>query len=315
MIEFNIPLPFDRHEPEFWTMDAVRRIGAAIERAGFASALVTDHPCPPGRWLDTGGHLAQDPWVMMSLVAAATSRVRVQTGILVLPYRNPFVVARSIATLDRFSGGRVTIGVGAGYLKGEYFAVGADFEHRNEIMDEYLRAMKLALSQEEFSFVGTGYEARGCRIQPGPIQKPHPPIYIGGNAPRAIRRAVELGDAWYPFFTVAGISNATTRTREITGIDDLAAPIAYMREYSEKIGRETPPLVAVGSLISPGDTWTPQKVIDNAGRMAELGVVAAGMHLEGGTLAEFCDNVERFGEDVIARVAGRAESAPAPSLQ
>ena len=137
------------------------------------------------------------------------------------------------------------------------------------------------------------------------MQTPHPPLYIGGNAPRAIRRAVELGDAWYPFFTVAGVSNATTRTREITGIDDRAAPIAYMKEYCEKVGRAKPPIVAVGSLISPGESWTPQKLVDNAGLMAELGVAAAGMHLEGHTVAQFCDNVERFGQDVIAKV-GRA---------
>ncbi|MET0179475.1 MAG: LLM class F420-dependent oxidoreductase, partial [Novosphingobium sp.] len=292
--------------PEFWTLDAVRAVATAAEHAGFSTALVTDHPCPPGRWLDSGGHLAQDPWVMMALVAGATTTLRVQTGILVLPYRNPFVVARSIATLDRFSGGRVTVGVGAGYLKGEYHALGVDFEQRNELMDEYLRALKVSLSQDEFSFKGTGYEARGCRIQPGPVQKPHPPLYIGGNAPRAIRRAVELGDAWYPFFTVAGVSNAVTRTAEISGIDDLEKPIAYMHAHCEKVGRENPPLIAVGSLISPGESWTPQKLIDNAGRMAALGVVAAGMHLEGGTVAEFCDNVARFGDEVIAKVRGSA---------
>ena len=302
MIEFNIPLPFDRHEPEFWTMDAVRQVGAAIERAGFSAALVTDHPCPPGRWLDSGGHLAQDPWVMLALLAGVTSTIRLQTGILVLPYRNPFVVARSVATLDRFSGGRVTVGVGAGYLKGEYFAVGADFDNRNELMDEYLRALKVALSQDEFSFTGTGYEARGCRIEPGPVQKPHPPLLVGGNARRAIRRAVELGDGWYPFFTVAGVSNATTRTAEITGVEDLVEPLAYMRQHCEKVGRATPPIVSVGSVVAPGESWTPQKVVDRAGRFRELGVVAAGMHLEGRSVAEFCDNVEQFGQEVIAKV-------------
>lgn len=303
MLEFNIPLPFDRHDgADFWSLAAVREIGAAIERAGFAACLVTDHPCPPGRWLDSGGHLAHDPWVMLALMAAATTTVRLQTGILVLPYRNPFVTARSIATLDRFSNGRVTVGVGAGYLKGEYHALGVDFEQRNELMDEYLRALKLALGQEEFSFVGTGYEARGCRIQPPPVQKPHPPLLIGGNARRAIRRAVELGDGWYPFFTVAGVSNATTRTAGITSAADLAEGIAYMRAHCEKVGRAEPPSVAIGSVVYPGESWTPQLVIDRAGEFAELGIVAAGMHIEGRSCAEFCDNVERFGAEVIAKL-------------
>ena len=198
MLQFNIPLPFDRHDvgDQFATMDAVREVGAAIERAGFSAALVTDHPCPTGRWLDDGGHHAHDPFVMLSLLAAATTTVRLQTGILVLPYCNPFIVARAVASLDRFANGRVTLGVGAGYFKGEYRALGVDFHTRNDLMDEYLKALKLALSGLEFASEGTGYPAYGNRVLPGPIQRSHPPIYIGGNAPRAIRHAAELGDGW-----------------------------------------------------------------------------------------------------------------------
>ena len=126
-MKINIPLPFDILDPpgEFTTMDAVREVGAAVERAGFHAGLVTDHPCPTGRWLDSGGHYAQG--ALRHAVAAggpATATLRLQTGILVLPYRNPFGVARDIATLDVFSNGRVSLSVGAGYLKGEYRADG-----------------------------------------------------------------------------------------------------------------------------------------------------------------------------------------------
>src|ERR1700751_782296 len=100
-MQFNVPLPFDLGDESFPTMAGVKQIGGAIERAGFAPCLVTDHPCPTGRWLDSGGHHAHDPFVTLSLVAAVTTRIRLQTGILVLPYRNPFIVARSIASLDR----------------------------------------------------------------------------------------------------------------------------------------------------------------------------------------------------------------------
>jgi probable F420-dependent oxidoreductase len=302
MIQFNIPLPFDLGDEAFLTLDAVKQVGGAIERAGFAACLVTDHPCPTGRWLDSGGHHAHDPFVMLSLVAAVTTKIRLQTGILVLPYRNPFIVARSIASLDRFSGGRVTIGMGAGYLKGEYRALGVDFEQRNELMDEYLKALKLALSGEEFAFEGNGYQAFGNRILPGPVQKPHPPLLVGGNARRAIRRAVELGDGWYPFFTVGGVSTSTTRTADITNEEELAEALAYMRAHCEAIGRETPPIVAIGSIVKPGESWTPEMIIDRAGRFAELGLVAAGMNIEGRTPAEWCDNAERFGQEVIAKL-------------
>jgi probable F420-dependent oxidoreductase len=304
MINFNVPLPFDRLDAgdEFQTMEAVKEVGAAIERAGFAAALVTDHPCPTGRWLDAGGHHAQDPFVMLGLLAAHTSNVRLQTGILVLPYRNPFTVARQIATLDRFANGRVTVGFGAGYLKGEYRALGVDFEQRNELMDEYLRALKISLTGEEFSFEGTGYQAHGNRIQPGPVQRPHPPLLVGGNAPRAIRRAVELGDGWYPFFTIGGVSTATTRTADITNLDELEAAIGYLKGHCEKVGRADMPVIQCGSSLTHGESWTPQFMVDRAARFAEMGVSAAGMSIEGRTRAEWCDNAEAFGEAVIAKL-------------
>ena len=118
-----------------------------------------------------------------------TSTLRLHTGILVLPYRNPFIVARAAATLDVFSGGRLSLGVGAGYLKGEYYAVGAHFARRNDVMDEYIAAMKASWTGEQFDFAGTGYSARVNRIRPRPTQRPHPPLFIGGNSRRANPRA------------------------------------------------------------------------------------------------------------------------------
>lgn len=183
-------MPFDRtgSPEEFQRPEAVAEIARLLERVGFDGGNVTDHPCPTGRWLDAGGHHAQDP----------------------------FITACAVATLDVFSGGRVTLGLGAGYLKGEYRALGIDFEKRNEIVDEYIGALKAAWGAEEFSFKGSGYEARGSRILPGPVHKPHPPLLIGGNSRRAIRRAVEVGDAWYPFFTSGAVSR-TSRTAPMSG--------------------------------------------------------------------------------------------------
>jgi probable F420-dependent oxidoreductase len=303
-MKINIPLPFDRSADagEFFTLTGVAKVGAAIEKAGFHSACVTDHPVPTGRWIDSGGHYAQDPFVMLSLVASATKTVKLQTGILVLPYRNPFIVARSMSTLDVYSGGRVLLGVGAGYLKGEYRALGVDFDSRNDLMDEYLRALKAAFSGEEFTFEGTGYTAFGNRVLPQPLQKPHPPFLIGGNAPRAIRRAVELGDAWYPFFT-DGLSTATTRTFDMTGEEDLRKGIDYMTAHCEKVGRETPPEIVLGGLNKPGQKVTYQELVDLAGAYGEMGVVAAGVSVAGETVDEWCDNALRMGEEVIAKVS------------
>jgi probable F420-dependent oxidoreductase len=305
-MKLNAILPFDHiDEPdEFTTLDAVREIGAVVERAGFAGASVTDHPAPTGRWLDAGGHHAQDPFVMLSLFAAHTRTVRLKTGILVLPYRNPFITARAVATLDVFSGGRVSLGVGAGYLKGEYRALGVDFERRNEIMDEYLKALKAAWTADEFTFEGTGYQAFGNRILPRPLQKPHPPLLIGGNSKRAIRRAAELGDAWNPFLA-SGPLSTTSRTAEMASIDDIAEGIRYMHAHCETIGREKPPEVVLSGLIHPGEKWTVETLLDKIGRLTEIGVHEAAVSIEGRTRAQWNDNAERFAADVIAKIPER----------
>lgn len=302
-MKLNVTLPFDHTfaPDEFLTMEAVADISRTVEQAGFNGGNVTDHPCPTARWLDAGGHDAQDPFVMLGLVAAHTRTLRLQTGILVLPYRNPFIVARAAATLDVFSAGRLTLSFGAGYLKGEYFALGADFERRNDTMDEYIEAMKLAWTGEEFSFEGTGYSARGNRMRPRPVQRPHPPLYVGGNSRRAIRRAVELADGWNPFFTPAQLSS-TARTAAITSEADLADGIAYLREHCEKTGRETPPDIFLASITQPGEQWTPQQLVDKIGRFRDMGVVGAGISIEGRTRAEWCDNAARFGADVISKL-------------
>ena len=303
-MKINATLPFDRIDQpgEFLHLDAVSEIGAALEEAGFSGANVTDHPCPTGRWLDAGGHDAQDPFVMLSLMAAATRTLRLQTGILVLPYRNPFVVARAAAPLDVFSGGRLTLGLGAGYLKGEYYALGGDFEGRNDIMDEYIKAMKAAWSGEDFDFQGAGYSARGNRIRPQPTQRPHPPLLVGGNSRRAIRRAVELGDGWCPFMTAASLS-ATARTAAMAGEEDLAGGLAYLRQYCDGVGRQTPPEIFFSSITRPGEPWDAQAVIDRLGRYGELGVTGVAAHIEGRDRAEWCDNARRFGAEVIARLS------------
>ncbi|MEO5586778.1 MAG: TIGR03619 family F420-dependent LLM class oxidoreductase [Novosphingobium sp.] len=303
-MKINCPLPFDHLDPpgEFTTLDAVREVGAVLERAGFNAGLVTDHPAPTGRWLDSGGHYAQGPFVMLALLAASTTTLRLQTGILVLPYRNPFSVARDVATLDHFSGGRVTLSVGAGYLKGEYRAMGVDFDARNELMDEYIRALRVSLTGEEFSFEGTGYVAYGNRIIPGPVQ-PRLPIYGGGNAKRAIRRVVDLCDGWNPFFTgVSGVNTATTRTVAMSDEEDLAVGLAYMREYSDQVGRADLPEIVLGGLTPPGVKVSSQEMLDLAARYGEMGVSTAAISPAGRSRAEWCDDAERIGAEVIAKL-------------
>lgn len=303
-MKINCPLPFDHADQpdEFVTMEAVKEIGAAVEKAGFNAGLVTDHPVPTGRWLDSGGHYAQAPFVMLALLAAHTTTLRLQTGILVLPYRNPFIVARDITTLDAYAGGRVTLSVGAGYLKGEYKALGVDFEQRNELMDEYIKAIRLATTGEEFAFEGSGYLAHGNRIIPGSPQKPLP-IYVGGNAKRAIRRVVDLADGWNPFFTMGGeVNSATTRTASMTGEEDLKAGIDYMKDYAAKVGREVLPEVVLGGVNKPGEDLSSAEILDRVSLYKEMGVTTAGVTVKGRDRKEWIENCLKVGEEVIAKI-------------
>lgn len=299
----SVTLPFDhiQYGDEFVSMAAVHECSKAAEDAGFWSGTVTDHPVPSYRWLDNGGHYAQDPFVMLSMVAAVTTKLRLQTNIVVLPYRNPFITARSVSSLDAFSNGRVILGLGAGYLKPEYKALGVDFDSRNDLMDEYMKAMKLAWTGEDFSFEGTGYTAVGNRVLPKPVQNPHPPLLVGGNSKRALRRTVELGDAWHPFIVPKMVTD-TARTANIEGDDDILEAIAYMKAHCEKVGRATtPPVIASSTFqIKPG--FNAQEAIDHYAHMKSIGVDGSGASVLASTRAEWCDLARQFGEEVISKV-------------
>lgn len=299
----SVTFPFDHIQKadEFCTMEAVRDCAAAAEAAGFHSGTVTDHPIPSYRWLDNGGHYAQDPFVMLSMVAAVTTRLMLQTNIIVLPYRNPFVTARAVSSLDHFSNGRVILGMGAGYLKPEFKALGVDFDNRNDLMDEYIRAMKMAWTGEDFAFEGSGYTAVGNRMLPTPMQKPHPPLLIGGNSKRALRRTVELGDAWHPFIVPKAVTD-TARTAAIDGDADILASIAYMADHCAKVGRETPPQVICSSTFAIRPGFSAQEAIDGYENLRRLGVAASGASIMAETRSQWCDLARQFGEQVITRL-------------
>ena len=176
---------------------------------------MTDHPAPDAKWLAGGGHHALDPFVALSFAAAATTRIRVQTHILVLPYRNPLLTAKSVLSLDVLSGGRVILGVAPGYLKPEFAALGVDFDERNELTDEAIDVMRQLWTDGEIETVGRHFRTRGTTMRPPVVQKPHPPIWIGGNSTAAIRRAAERGQGWVPFPNPGGLTLARAHARAL----------------------------------------------------------------------------------------------------
>lgn len=302
-VRFSLQLPTDRMAAgdEFVSGVAVAEMAAAIEKAGFDACFVTEHPFPSDRWLETGGHHALDPYVALSFAAAATKRLRLQTNIAVLAYRNPFLTAKSVASLDVLSGGRVILGVAAGYLKGEFEALGADFDARNERTDEAIAVLRRAWSEDGIALEGAGFRARGNSMQPKPRQA-RLPIWVGGNSRRAIRRAALLGDGWIPFPTV-GLAADRIRTAPIESLDQLRERLGYLRAYAEEIGRTTPLdvcFVPFGLAMHRPESIDAQHFHETVALLEDMGVSWLSVVLPGKTRAEFCERVERFGGEVLA---------------
>jgi probable F420-dependent oxidoreductase len=299
-MRFSVELPTQRvgAGDEFVSAAAIAAVARGAEEAGFSACFVTDHPFPGKVWLDAGGHHTLDPFVALSFAAAATSVLRVQTHILVLPYRNPFLIAKAAASLDVLSGGRLILGVAAGYLESEFAALGGDFGGRDEVADQSLAAMVRAWSGEPVTMDGVGFRARDNVMLPQPLQRPHPPLWIGGNSKRAIRRAVEHGDGWVPFPNPAPLARFS-RTAVLVSPADLAERIAYAREYAVATGRERP--LEVCYAIGTGRAATTQQIIEAVGVWARLGVGWLTVAVPGRTRAEYCDGLRRFGAEVIAR--------------
>jgi probable F420-dependent oxidoreductase len=282
---------------EFISADGIADMAQAAEAAGFDAISVTDHPFPWDKWLAHGGHHAVDPFVALSFAAAATTTVRLHTNLLVVSYRNPWLAAHSVATLDRLSGGRMILGIGAGYLEAEFQALGVTFDDRNERTDESIRIMRRAW---------TGESIDGNTMQPTPAQPGGPPIWIGGNSRRAVRRAVELGDAWTPFPTGPAKVAARTRTASLNTPDDLRTMVSYAAEHSAAVGR-TKPLDVVFSplsltMIGHELTWKADEVLEEIGMLRATGMTGLNVMLPGDSRAELADEMARFGDEVISRI-------------
>lgn len=306
-MKFSIQLPTDRvsQPDEFLTAQALTEVGQAVEAAGFDSCYVTDHPAPTDVWLNDGGHHTLDPFVALSFVAAATTRILLQLHVLIVAYRNPFLSAKSIATLDVLSGGRVIAGVAAGYLEGEFDALGADFENRNDITDERIREMQRIWAGGSIDLEGRDFNAQGITTLPPTAQQPHPPIWVGGNSKRAIRRAVEFGDGWLPFPTPPAMASRV-RTAVLANLDDLKDRIAYARAHAEKIGRSKPldiAFIPFGMRMNSPEPVDPVQFAEKVDELAELGVTWLTVAPPLGTRAEYCDWARRFGDDVLAKLS------------
>lgn len=299
-MRFSIQLATERVDQpeEFLTADAIAKMALTAEEAGFDACFVTDHPIPEDEWLASGGHHALDPFVALSFAAAATTRIRLHTNLLILPYRNPFLTAKAAATLDVASGGRLILGVGAGYLEGEFAALGIDRTRRNELTDEALVLLKRVWSETGLECAADGFGPRSVTALPHPTQVPHPPIWVGGNSKRAIRRAVEHADGWAPFPAPAAVAERTG-TAPITSLDDLRPRLAYAREHALRIGREEPLdiiFIPLGFSMRRGAGAAVERLANDLPAYVDAGVSWLSLGVPCETRAEYCERVRELGE-------------------
>ena len=262
---------------------SVTELAVAAERAGFAGFSFTEHPAPGARWLDAGGHQTLDPFVALGAVAAVTTRLKLLTYLAVLPYRNPLLTAKAAATVDSLSNGRFILGAGTGYLKTEFFALGADFDERNERFDEALDVMPMHWKGEPFSYQGKHFAARDIVARPRPVQNPIP-IWLGGNSKLTLRRVAERAQGWMPLIGPAEMS-ATTRTPHLDSVGAIAEPLAVLRDLAGERFASLDICVSYDG-ASPADPSAPgeggdrrndpsadvERRRDAMGRLGELGV-------------------------------------------
>ncbi len=223
---------------DFFAPGPWEEVAVKVEMCGLDAISISEHIIPGARWLEKGGHQTVDPFVALAYAGAVTTRLRLLTYLAVAPYRNPFALAKAAATLDRLSGGRMILGLGTGYQKSEFFALGVDIDERNALFDEALDVLPLHWSGNAFSYEGRHFNARDVRALPAPIQDPIP-IWIGGNSKLTRHRVAQRAQGWMPLPGDAVLS-ATARTPYLGTLDEIASAMTEIREAALASGRTEP---------------------------------------------------------------------------
>jgi probable F420-dependent oxidoreductase len=218
--------------------DTLARRARLAEDAGFEGLWVGDHIALPTGVYDPPGQPRLEAVVTLAHLAALTSRIRLGFGVIVLPQRQPVLLAKQISSIDHLSGGRLTVGLGVGYLEPEFRALGVSLSERAARTDEYLAAMRALWEQPEPAFAGRFVSFDGITQQPPPAQRPHPPIIIGGHSPATYRRALRGGNGWYGWDLTPEQVTAT-----LAEINETAAAMDRPAELGDLEITVTPPAV------------------------------------------------------------------------
>lgn len=305
-MRFGFYLPTRGRSAEPDALEALVRRGEAL---GFHSTVIADHVVFPvsiaSKYPYTvsgafpGGGDALEQLTLMSFVAAKTERLRLITSVMILPHRNPVLTAKMLATIDVLSRGRVTVGVGVGWLREEFAALGAaSFDRRGAVSDEYLKIFKTLWTQNPASFRGEFYRFENLKCLPQPVQKPHPPIWIGGHTRAALRRVARHGDGWHP----VGANPAA-----LLAPPEFKTLVDELRRFTEAEGRDShaltisfkAPLYDEG--VPPSGARRPfsgttDQVIDDIATYASLGVSELIFDFRSEEPKQSLERIERFAQ-------------------
>tara|TARA_B100000809_G_scaffold199780_1_gene199873 strand:+ start:163 stop:1071 length:909 start_codon:yes stop_codon:yes gene_type:complete len=296
--------------------EQLRTVAQRAEDLGYDHVWVSDHIILPKK-VDSFYPYAADgvatfkpdepyyePLAALNFIAGCTQRIRLGTHVLIIPYRNPVLTAKILSTLDVLSGGRLILGAGVGWMEEEFKAMGLDtYKERGAVTDEYLQIYKELWTKEDASFDGKYYQISDTGFEPKPVQKPHPPIWIGGHSGPAVRRAAKYGDGWMPI----GL-----RPPAILEPEELAGKIARLRKLTVEAGR---PEDAVSLTFSTGVVFNdaagssrawmqgnPEQVASDLRQYQDLGVSNFIINFEGSTVPELQENMERFSREVMTLI-------------
>ena len=300
--------------------DTIARIVRGGERLGFDFASVNDHIVVPraidsrypysesGEWQGRAGGEALEQLSMLAFLVGVTEKLRLLTAVMVVPHRNPVLAARMIATADVLSKGRITIGCGAGWLREEFEALGLPpFEERGRVTDEYIRVFRKIWTDPTPSFAGEYARFGDISVLPLPVQKPHPPLWIGGESGPALRRAARLGDGWFPI--------GNNPRFPLDTYERYKASVDRLHDLAEKEGRDPAELDLAYSLnwtfgapppttseTKPALTGAPEEIASDIERFGKLGLRHLLLNFQGGSLADTLGRMEGFARDVIPLV-------------
>ena len=285
------------------TPQAIIETACKAEKLGFDALFVNDHVIVDDAPRSALWRNVYDPLMVLSHVAALTSRVLLGTSVLIMPYRNPIVTAKMVATLDQLSGGRAIAGVGAGWNEAEYDALGVPYHERGARTTEYLRLWQACWEPGPTTFHGRFFSFDQMHVSPKPLQQPHPPIWIGGSSHASLRRAARFAQVWQP---------------TPTALPELISNQAYLRDVCAEIGRNDVPRTRMsfrvnfshitGSSSSGGDRptgqGTPEQVASDLKRYRqEAGLEEFQMNFNGcGSLQQLLDSMDVLVQDVLPQV-------------